>query len=236
MTAPTRFPQGVSDAVIGSFLELSNAPFNAGPGVGQPLTMFEDFMQSFVPDWPRTNNTGTAEVFLLTRSFPFGTLRYDIDSTQTNTFARLPGAPYSAQIGKNLWFQTRCAVTILNGGVRVGMVAQEASADAIADGIYFNCPEDSADVSIEIRNGSTTTLSQVVGTLVASTFVELAFWLDGSRLKLHVYLDNNEVAVIDLVQATTPFGVNLTGGLAIAEAGADESGMLVDNFNVVQDR
>ncbi|MGI9250918.1 MAG: hypothetical protein ACR2PR_06940 [Pseudohongiellaceae bacterium] len=236
MTAPTRYPQGVSDAVIGSFLELSNAPFNAGPGVGLPLEMFEDFVQSFVPDWPRTNNIGTNEIFQLTRSFDFGVLRYDINTAQTNTFARLPGAPYSAQLGKNLWFQTRCAVTILNGGVRLGLVTQEPQANDIADGIYFNCPEDSPAVSIEVRNGSVTTVSQVVGTLTATTFVELAFWLDGSRLKLHVYLDNNEVAVIDLVQATTPFGVNLTGGLAVAEAGADVSGMLVDYFNVAQDR
>ncbi|MGI9251262.1 MAG: hypothetical protein ACR2PR_08700 [Pseudohongiellaceae bacterium] len=235
MTAvPTRFPEGVTQTAKDSFLALTRAPFPAGPAVGQPVEYCQDFMQDFVPPYTIVSDGGGGETFLLTRSDPFGVLRYVQATGQTATVARLDGVAFTVRTDKSLWYQTRIRVFETGSGFRIGL-GNNAGVTTFTEAIYFISEENETDISIEVRNGGTLVETQVIGTAITNGYMEMAYWID-ERLNMHVYFAGREVAVISLVLASTPIGIPLTPFIALAEAGAETPEIRTDYINVAQDR
>ena len=140
-------------------------------------------------------------------------------------------------LGKSLWYQGRhrLLTDANSGGFSMGLSALDGTT-TFDDAIHFEVPENSTELFLVVRDGGVSQVNQSLGLINENQYYEMAFWFDGLRLELHAYLDGNEVAVIPLVIANTPFGIPLTPTLRLTEAGAETPELYTDYMNVGQER
>lgn len=173
MASPTRFPSGVGTRRAADPLGMFIAPDPT-----QEHRFFDDFNVYTAGSWTVTAvGTSTAAlaagdggILLLTT----GTSSSDAESLQKTTEG------FSFETGKPAWFKTRFKVSALTSVAVVGLQVTDTTPEDATDGIYFLTTVTTGAITIYCRKNATTgSTSATVGTLVADTYTDLAWYWDG---------------------------------------------------------
>lgn len=103
-------------------------------------------------------------------------------STANNDSAFLQKLPesYSFETGKPAWFGCRFKVSALSSVIVFGLQVTDTTPEDVTDGIYFLSTTGTGAITGYVRKNATTgSASTSVGTLVADTYTELAWYWDG---------------------------------------------------------
>lgn len=226
---PLCYPNGLStDAPTGNLADFGR------PDPTAYAEYFTDFMRYAAAEWTITNTTGTVTVARASLKGGCITATNSATASASNTIinavSSVGGAftvqPYvsgGAQ-GERLFFAARFKVGDLATVAGLGLYKYDTTAGlAPADGLFFLSTVTTGAVVLKaINSAASTTTSSTVATLVADTFIELAFvyepnevYKDGSsRGPVKVYVNGSEV--LSIPSANCPASaVVLTPGFAV---------------------
>jgi hypothetical protein len=169
----TRFPNGVSTA-------RSIAPFGAytHPDPTDQHSYENDFNTYVAGDWTITVvgsstpalTAGDGGLLAITTSASSG----------DSAFLQKTIASFTFETGKPAWFAARFKVSTLATTAVIGLQVIDTTPLDVTDGIYFlSTTATGAVTGICRKNASTGSTSAAVGTLVADTFTEFAWYWDG---------------------------------------------------------
>lgn len=90
------------------------------------------------------------------------------------------GEGFTFETGKPAWFKARFKVSALTSVVVAGLQITDTTPEDVTDGIYFLSTTGTGAVTLYVRKNATTgSATLAVGTLVADTYTELAWYWDG---------------------------------------------------------
>jgi len=176
MTAPTRFPYGIS----------TNTPIQTLANFGMPdpteyHTLFDDFNIFTAANWIVTE-TGAAGTVALTAGnnglllITTDALDNDAEWIQSLVGSFLPVA------GKKLFFKAKFqASEATQSDIIFGLQIIDTTPLDATDGIYFYKADGAATFDVFVRKNATTgsNTGAAVGTLAADTDITLGFYFDG---------------------------------------------------------
>lgn len=139
---------------------------------------FDDF-NNFTPTAWTTTVVGTSTPALVNGD---GGILSIATSAANNDSAFLQKLPenYSFELGKPAWFSSRFQVSALTSVIVMGLQVTDTTPEDVTDGIYFLSTTGTGAVTGYVRrNASTGSATANVGTLVAGTYTELAWYWDG---------------------------------------------------------
>jgi hypothetical protein len=205
MGAPARFISGVSTKAVGH--PLANYPMpdplhSGGAGYGVS-TYVNDFNTLIGTDY---TVTGTSSTFALTTDLLGGgaVLTPGGATTASSAYKAAPFAGFVA--GQQFWFIARCKASAVAGNVAFYAGLQAGS--SANDGLWFAKAAASTSVNlVSTVSSAATTLVTGVATAVADTFLDLAFWYNGTDLLVY----SND-AIVARVTAPT-IGTTITSAL-----------------------
>lgn len=255
MGAPTRFPNGLSTAVVGS-----NLGMYPHPDPTSIYTDFIDFGHYGAADWTVTNTTSHQTIGLVAGA---GGLISTVGgaSSVTGDIGAIIANPLDFNLPVNavsstypptgqLWFYSAFkATTAINDQLQIGLTAANAALTP-TDGLYFNKAAGSTAVTFVVRKGSASlaasaysTGSTTVATLANATTLELGFYYDGKGT-VYVYVNEACVCTVDvgastgLVAATFPQATALGAGFGCKAAATapTTADMIVDFLLASQSR
>lgn len=128
---------------------------------------------------------------------------------------------FKFELGKRMYFEARFKILeVIECDFRIGLMIRDTTQLDITDGIYFGTDDGDALLDFSVEKNNTATLVAGVSTLVADTFVTVAFYYDGSSSDID-YIVNGEtlgsVALTNMVddeELTVSFGIQ--NGQAVA--------------------
>lgn len=169
----TRFPNGLAT-------RKSTDPFGeyTHPDQTDEHRFIDDFNNYTSTSWTVTV-VGTSTPALVAGD---GGLLGITTSTANNDSAFLQKLPesYSFETGKPAWFGCRFKVSALTSVVVFGLQVTDTTPEDVTDGIYFLSTTGTGAITGYVRKNATTgSASTSVGTLVADTYTELAWYWDG---------------------------------------------------------
>jgi hypothetical protein len=95
-------------------------------------------------------------------------------------FGQKVGESFKFVSNKKLFYKTRFKVSdATQSDLIMGLIITDTTPLANSDGVYFSKADGSASVSFSVNKNGTATTKTSVATLVADTFVELAFYYNG---------------------------------------------------------
>jgi len=198
---PTLFPNGVSNAAVGSF------------GAGVPMlwppqyyTWFDDFDAFRLDtatdpvaygDWLVSGTGGSAAV-----SDAFGgILAISSGASDTNAFyAQWQGGnagsvaeTFTFEAGKELWFAARFALVadVTDEAFIIGLAVADTSPIDAADGVFFLKADGAATLALVSRIATPVSASDTILTMVAGTYYEVGFHYNGIDA-IKAYLGNSD--------------------------------------------
>ena len=131
----------------------------------------------------------------------WGTLAITPAAATTETSMQANGEPFSMAVGKSLFFRARVAMSSIAATVQgfIGLLPTDTSPIASLNADYIGFITATGAVNhVYVKDGTTGLVTKSTGTtLVADTFVELAFLVrlkTASSLDLHIWVDGAEVA------------------------------------------
>jgi len=248
MSAPTRFPGGLTNVASG--FNLGSFPQLDPTKVCQD---FEDFNNYAAGDWTVTNTTSHATIGLIAGA---GGLAQVIGggSSVTNDIGAIIANPLNFNLPANAdgatllppnqaWFMGSMRATVaLNDQLQMGVTSANATL-APTDGIYFNKAAGSAAVTFVVRKGGASiaataysTGTTTVATLANATAVRLGWYYNGKGT-IFVFVNNAMVCSVDvgastnLVAATFPQATAMGAGFGIkAAATAPTTGNIIVDY------
>jgi len=151
----------------------------------------------------------------------------DVDSLQSTEEA------WSLTAGKQLWMNMRLKVLDpANADMLVGLAITDTTPRDATDKIGFMLAAGSAALSCVSTKDSTSTTSSSIATLVADTYVKLAFHYDGVS-KVEWFVNGAKVATHS---SNLPDNENLAITLNIQNGAAAANALTVDNIYIAQER
>lgn len=234
MPTPVRFPGGVTNNAatdpLGQMGILDPTKF---------IVDFDDFHTYAAGDWTVTETQAGATQALSSANGPGGVLLLT-NSAADNDVNQIQRAveAFKFASGKKTWFKARLKVSdATQSDVYVGLIITDTDlVGGITDGVYFR--KDDGDTSwdfVSLMNSSGSSQT-AVGTLVADTYVVLAFYYDGGT-SIEAYINGSKVATLTVAAGTTLVNdeelavtLSLTNGEAVAKT------MAIDYVLAVQER
>ena len=213
MSAPTRFPAGVSTQVVGA--QLGMYPL---PDPTDVTNAFYDFFQYAAGDWTVTNTSSHATVALtagagglLSAAGGASSVTSDIGAIISNPLNfNLPANTVSGTYPPTSqgWFYCSFkATTAANDQLQIGITSANSTL-APTDGIYFNKAAGASTIQFVVRKSGSSlaataysTGTTTVATLSDATFVELGWYYDGKG-NIDVFVNENKVCSVDVGQST----------------------------------
>src|SRR5262245_43808954 len=232
---PNRFPAGISTRKKGH--PFADMPL---PDPFKTYNYFTDFTTFAAADWTITAVGGGTSALTLTADYGallLTTTGASGDNVCLQSIANVRTAIVTPAVGKRLWYSIRFATDdATNAGLIAGTYITDTTpiASLPSDGIYFSKPAAGTAINFVVANGGVST-SVAVGTLVAATMTELAFFYD-PRLSTVGYFVNG-VAVGGSVLTNLPTSADaLRASFAVQAGTAAARTMTVDNMLVANDR
>jgi hypothetical protein len=224
MSTPVRFPSGV--ATVGKTNPLGNY------GLPDPIsfhTFFTDFDTFAAADWTITEigaggtqalTDGDGGLLLITTDV------LDNDSVQLQKV----GESFLMASGKKAFFKARFKMAdVIQTDFLIGLAVLDTillsatDSDGVTDGIFFSKEDGDALLDVACQKDVTTGQSRTaaIATLVADTFVTVAWYYDGVD-KLFYYVNDVMLGVLDASSTFLP-DTELTPSIAFmnGEAGAE---------------
>lgn len=137
---------------------------------------------------------------------------------------------YSFETGKPAWFSCRFKVSTLATTIVFGLQVTDTTPLDVTDGIYFLSTTATGVITGIVRKNATTGSSSVaVGSLVADTYTELAWYWDGKNT-VNFYQDRVQKGSITGVAASYLPDTTATVSFGIQTDSANARSMTVDYF------
>lgn len=172
----TRFPNGVTNAAENSiFADLITT---------DPTKLhvyFNDFDTYTAGDWVVTETDAGATQALTAGDGGWLLVTNTAADDDLVALQKTPAA-FSLTAGKKAFFKTRFKVSdATQSDVAIGLQVVDTTPLDVTDGIYFLKADGSTSISVICRKNATTgsTSASAIATLVADTFIELAWYYDG---------------------------------------------------------
>lgn len=188
MPAPVRFPSGVTSQKITQPLGQYVLPDPA-----KWYTYFNDFTSFAAAEWVVTETNAASTQAIIDAAD--GQLALAVVSTlddQLNAI-QLLNETFSITNGKRAVFRARLKLDeVLQSDMVAGIQIKDTTPLDVTDGIFFIKADGAATVDLLIEKDNVATTLASVATLVADTFIELAWELTPTAVK--VYVDGVQVA------------------------------------------
>lgn len=190
MSAPTRFPNGITNR--------KNTDPAGNIGAVDPSAYhqyFNDFETFDTSDWVITLvqvGAGTPTQAVGDETGGVVVLTNDT-ADNDSTFVQSLGESFQFVSGKKLAFKCRLKVNeATESDIVIGLQETDTTPLAVDNGVYFI--KDDGDTQIDFKTALTATETAYsnIGTLAADTYVELAFYYDGQS-SVAVYIDGAHV-------------------------------------------
>lgn len=125
------------------------------------------------------------------------------------------------ELGKRLYFEARFKILeVIQCDFRIGLMIRDTTQLDVTDGVYFGTDDGDALLDFAVEKNNTATAATAIATLVADTYITVAFYYDGSSSDID-YIVNGEtlgsVALTNMVddeELTVSFGIQ--NGQAVA--------------------
>lgn len=169
----TRFPNGIST-------RKSTDPFGQyfHPDQTDEHRFIDDLNNYTASAWTITV-VGTSTPALVAGDGGLLGITTSTASSDSAFLQKLPES-YSFETGKPAWFSARLRLDALTAVVVMGMQVTDTTPEDVTDGIYFLSTTGTGAVTGVVgKNATTGRATAAVGTLVANTFTELAWYWDG---------------------------------------------------------
>jgi hypothetical protein len=225
----TRLPLGLST-------RKSIDPFGAyfHPDQTDQHEYFNDFNTYVAGDWTITV-VGTSTPALVAGDG--GLLAIATSATSGDSaFLQKTIASFLMETGKPTWFGCRFKVSTLATTVVFGLQVIDTTPLDVTDGIYFlSTTATGAITGICRKNATTGSTSAAVGTLVADTYTELAWYWDGKDT-VNFYQDRVQKSSVTGVAASYLPDTTLTMSFGVQTDSANARTMTVDSFFAAKSR
>ncbi len=234
MSAPTRFPSGVSTA--NKFSALWNYPM---PDPTKVYTFFEDFDYLFVAgNWTETKigAGGTSATNLADE--PYGVLVLTSDALDNDGIQeQLIAETFTLSLSKKAWFKTRFKLAkSTQSDLLVGLAVLDSTllgsvdGDGVTDGIFFTKEDGDQLIDFNVQKNTTTGQSRVAGitSLADATYITLGWYYDGFN-EVTAYVNDVKVASVTMTAANMP-DTPLTVSFAYLNGEAGASANAIDYF------
>ncbi len=229
MAAPTRFPNGIgttrSIAALGQF--------------GQPDPMqyhlyHNDFDLFTSASWTNTT-TGTGTAALTAGDGGWLALATSATSAD-NVFLQKTTEGFALNPGKQGWFKARFKVSALTSQIVIGLQVTDTTPLDVTDGVYFLSAASTGVVTAICRKNATTgSTSVTAGTLVADTFVEVAWYWDGKD-SVEVFWNDVKVGTMTGIAANYLPDTTMTPSFGVQTSTATAKTMTIDYVMVATKR
>lgn len=157
-------------------------------------------------------------------------------SSADSAFLQKTIASFLMETGKPTWFGCRFKVSTLATTVVFGLQVIDTTPLDVTDGIYFlSTTATGAITGICRKNASTGSTSAAVGTLVADTYTDLAWYWDGKDT-VTFYQDGVAKSSVTGVAASYLPDTTITVSFGIQTDSANARTMTVDSFFVAKSR
>lgn len=204
------------------------------------IKFFEDFFGYEADQWIKTETGSGTQAVLDERG---GVLKLtNAAADNDHNFLQWSGDDdtgtcenFKWQSGKRFYFAARFKVLeVIQSDFIMGLQITDTTPLAATDGIFFQC--DDGDALLDFHVGKNSTYTDVTGihTMVADTYVKVAFYYDGASSQIDIYIDDVKVGkaaitnVVDDEELTISFGCQNGEGVA--------NSISVDYVLVVQER
>ena len=157
-------------------------------------------------------------------------------SSADSAFMQKTIASFTMETGKPAWFACRFKVSTLTTTAVFGLQVVDTTPLDATDGIYFlTTTATGAITGICRKNATTGSTSTAVGTLVADTFTELAWYWDGKDT-VSFFQDRVQKATVTGVAASYLPDTDLTVSFGVQTDSANARTMTVDYFMAAKSR
>lgn len=151
-------------------------------------------------------------------------------SSGDSAFLQKTTEGYSFEVGKQMWFSCRFKVSTLATTLVFGMQVTDTTPLSVTDGIYFlSTTATGAVTGIVRKNATTGSTPAAVGTLVADTYTELAWYWDGVDT-VSFWQDRVQTASVTGVAASYLPDTTATVSFGVQTDSANARTMTVDYF------
>jgi len=196
----TLYPNGVSNAPVGSVLQTFSAP---DPTINH--TYFNDFDVYTSGDWTNTA-TGSVTNAIVAGDGGWLSLLNSASNADLNSL-QLKVATFAITAGKEAWFKCRLKTSsATNAALIVGLIQTTTTPLTVTNGVYFSKAAASTTLTAKVT-GSSTTSTVTAATMVDDTFITIGWHYNGSLVQ--IYINGNRVASLPVTNLPSS-ALNLT--------------------------
>lgn len=215
MGAPSRFPNG-----IGTVSKADPLGMFGMPDPTKWIVYFNDFHTYVAGDWTVTE-VGSGSRALTDVNGGALLITNAAADNDRNELQKV-GEGFLLAAGKKAFFKARVKISdATQSDFLIGLAVTDTTlqgsvdGDGVTDGIFFNKDDGDANLDIQVQKNATTgqTRATAIHTVVADTFMELAWYFDGVS-ELKYYVDGVHKGTLDASSTYLP-DTELTVSLAI---------------------
>lgn len=200
-------------------------------------TWFDDFDSYNAGDWTlTTTEAGAGSATEAVGNIDGGVLVITNDAADNdNDFFQWPKETFKWESGKSLYFEARFKVLeVVQCDFIMGLQITDTSPLDATDGIFFMKDDGDALLDFKVVKNSTATAATGVHTMVADTYVTVAFYYDGGSSDIDYMINGNTVG--SSVLTNVPDDEELTISFGIQNGEAVANVMSVDYILVKKSR
>lgn len=232
-TEPTRFENGVTDALTGMW---SKAGF---PSKRKWHFYDQDWDHYVAGDWTSTETeAGAGDTVIALTDGEGGVLLVTNDAADNDaTFLQKKGESFKFAAGKRTFFESRIKTSdATQSDIVIGLQITDTTPLAVTDGVYFLKADDAATVEFKSLMNSAGVTQAAVATMADNTWITLGFYYDGASA-IEVYVNDVLVATVTVSAGTTLCNdEELTVSFGIQNGAAAAKTLSVDYIFVAQER
>lgn len=228
---PTHHLGGISnvrpEAPLGAMGQLDPTKFH---------TFFDDFDRYVAADWTlTTTEAGAGSATEALTDADGGALLITNDAADNDAdFFQKVGESFKFVAGKQLWFKARFKVSDpTESDFVMGLQITDTTPLDVTDGVFFQKDDGDASLDFHVEKNNTASDASAIHTMVADTFVEVAFHYNGKDAVV-AFVDGDPVATVAVTNL--PDDEELTVSFGIQNGEAVAKTMTVDYIFVAKER
>ena len=234
MSAPTRFPSGVTNVAKTAPLGMFGMPDPT-----QWHVFFDDFDRYVAGDWTiTTTEAGAGSASEALTDADGGVLLITNDAADNDAdFFNKVGESFLMAAGKRAFFKARFKVSdATQSDFVIGLQITDTTPLSATDGIFFQKDDGDANLDVYCRKDATTgsTSATAIHTMVDDTYVEVAWAYDGVD-EVKVFVDGAHVSTLDGSSTYLP-DTELTVSFGIQNGEAVSKTMSLDYILAAKER
>lgn len=231
MSAPTRFPSGVTTVAKSDVMGMFGLPDPTGWHV-----FFDDFDRYVAADWTiTTTEAGAGSATEALANEDGGVLLITNDAADNDAdFFQKVGESFKFESGKKLFFKARFKVSdATQSDFVVGLQITDTTPLDVTDGVFFQKDDGDASLDFYVEKDNTATSATAIHTMVDDTYVTVGFYYNGSDA-VSYFVDGAHTGT--LATTNLPDDEELTVSFGVQNGEAVAKTMSVDYIMVAKQR